>query len=142
MVPVPDAGVVSVNVIGSSFRHIVCSLAIIPAVTLLTVTVAIPVPGTVVHPLASVTLVTVHEVVVAGVTMKVYGLPVIPFTVKGVVPSVKVRLHGEAPVRATAIDALAPLQIVVVPLIVAVGRGLTVTLYTVGEVAEQPLAFV
>ena len=41
-------------------------------------------------------------------------------------PSVYVRLHGGVPVRSIETTAEAPLHIVVVPLIVAVGRGLTV----------------
>jgi hypothetical protein len=52
-----------------------------------TVTTALPVP-VLEHVLASVTLVTVYVLVEAGLTLKVYGLETIPFTVTGVVPSV------------------------------------------------------
>ena len=49
--------------------------------------VALPVP-VFVQPFASVTLVTFQVVVIDGLTVKVYGLAVIPFIVTGVVPSV------------------------------------------------------
>jgi hypothetical protein len=75
----------------------------------------------------SLTAVTVYVVVVPGVTVKVYGEVPMLFTVTGVVPSVYVIDHGAVPVSATEIVALCPIHTAVVPLIVAVGSGFTVT---------------
>ena len=50
-----------------------------------------------------------------------------PVTVTGVVPSVYVIFHGDVPVNATDNVADVPEQIEVVPLIVPVGNGYTVT---------------
>jgi hypothetical protein len=61
-----------------------------------------------------------------GDTFIIYGLVLVPFIVTGVVPSVYVKVHGAVPVRATLKLVLDPLQIVVVPVITEVGRGLTV----------------
>ena len=63
-----------------------------------------------------------------GLTLKVYGLALMPPTVTGVVPSVYVTLHGWLPVSAILIAVLAPLQMVADPLITLVGLGLTVTI--------------
>ncbi len=71
---------------------------------LFTVTVALPVlsPDCDVQ-FASLKAVTVYVFVEDGLTVKVYGLVVIPVTLTGVVPSVYVRPHGCAPVNAILI---------------------------------------
>ena len=61
-------------------------------------------------------------------------------TVTGVVPSVYVILHGAVPVNAIEIVVEFPLQIVAVPVMVAVGRGLTViTTGVVTSAGQAPL---
>lgn len=50
--------------------------------------------------------------------------------VTGVVPSVYVKFQGGVPVRVTDAEAAFPLQIVVEPLIIAVGNGLTLAVIT------------
>ena len=73
-----------------------------------------------------VTLTIVYVVFAVGLTLTVAPL-LIPFALKFVVPSVyttsKVPAAGKVKVR----TAFAPLQIAVVPLMLAVGEGLTVT---------------
>ena len=71
----------------------------------------------------SLNVATVYTVVEVGDTVTLIGL-VAPLND---VPSLNVPLHGPVPVTAILIFAEPPLQIVGVPLITAVGRGLTVT---------------
>ena len=61
-----------------------------------------------------------------GLTVKVYGLLLIPLIVTGVLPSVYVTLHGLLPVNVRLKVALCPLQTVVLPLSETVGRAFTV----------------
>jgi len=98
----------------------------------LTVITALPdeVPG---QP-APVTAVTVYVVVVVGLTLRVAGLLVIPFCVT---PSDQVTFHGAVPVSAAVSVVELPTQMLVVPLTVAVGNGLTVTIALPEEVPVQ-----
>lgn len=63
--------------------------------------------------------VTVYVLLVVGLTVKVYGLELIPFTVTGVVPSVYVKFHGAVPVSAILIALDSPSQIEAEPEMVA-----------------------
>jgi len=72
--------------------------------------------------------------VLAGLTLRVAGLDATLFCT---VPSDQVTFQGPVPVRTAWMVVLPPRQIVALPLTVAVGRGLTVTL--VEEEAVQPL---
>ena len=69
-----------------------------------------------------------------GLTLRVAGLELTPFCVKLVAPSNQVRFHGPVPVSVawTVVDWLE--QIVALPLTVAVGLGLTVTVALPEEV--------
>ena len=62
------------------------------------------------------------------------------FTITGVVPSVYVMDQGWLPVRFIVIVVEVPLQIVAVPLMLAVGRGLTIMVVVdVLTVPQEPL---
>ena len=117
--------------------HIVVVPLIVAVGLGLIVTTAVP-ENTPVQPVASLTAVKLYVVVAAGDTVKVYGDEAIPGTVTGVTPLVYVRFHGPVPVRATDRVADAPLHIEVVPLKVAVGAGLTVTVSVKGVPAQVP----
>src|SRR5437763_4978422 len=67
--------------------------------------------------------------------MRVAGLVVIPLCVK---PSDQVTDHGAVPVSAAETVAEPPAQIVALPETVAVGSGLTVTVFV--QVLMQPVA--
>jgi hypothetical protein len=90
-----------------------------------------------------VTLTIVYVVVVVGVTFTVAPF-MIPFALKLVVPSVYTTLNvpGER-LNVSAVEA--PTQIVAVPLMLAVGNGLTVmiafpVMFGLGAVTEQVVA--
>ena len=76
---------------------------------------------------ASLNAVTEYVLVVAGFIEMLYGFAVIPVIETGVMPSVYVMFHGCAPVKITLRFEPAPAQMVAVPEMVAVGKGLTVT---------------
>ena len=87
-----------------------------------TVTVALPDPA-LEHVVASETDVKRYVVVDEGLAIKIYGLDVMPFTVTGVVPSVRVIAQGWLPVRAILREALLLKQMVGEPLRIAEGKG-------------------
>jgi hypothetical protein len=92
----------------------------------LTVTTALPVKEVPMQ-LASLTAVSEYVFVLRGETGITTGLAPMPLIVTGVVPSVYVILHGETPVKLTDKLVDPPAQIEAVPLITAVGDGITVT---------------
>jgi hypothetical protein len=63
----------------------------------------------------------------AGLTLNVYGVALILLTVTGVIPSVYVTLQGAVPVNAILTGVDVPSHIPVVPLMVALGSGCTVS---------------
>ena len=74
----------------------------------------------------SVTLTMVYVLLVAGATFTVAPLA-IPLDVKVIVPSVNTTLNVPGAGRVKVKAVLFPAQIVAVPAMLAVGRGLTVT---------------
>ena len=103
----------------------------------LTVTTALPEAVPVQD--ASDTAVTVYVVVEDGLTERVAGLEGTPVCVT---PSDQVTSHGAVPVSAAWIVVEEPAQIVAVPVTVAVGRGLTVTVTEGALVETQPFTSV
>jgi hypothetical protein len=78
------------------------------------------------QPLPSLSESSVYDVVVVGLTVKVYGELVIPVTITGETPFKYLNLHGGVPVRETERLAELPLHIEGVPEIEAL-RAPTVT---------------
>jgi len=83
---------------------------------------------------ASEIAVTVYVVAVDGLTLRVAGLLIMPLCTP---ISDHVMLHGAVPVSAAEIVVELPTQIVAVPVTVAVGNGLTVTIALPEEVPVQ-----
>ena len=78
----------------------------------------------------------------AGLTVIIYGLTVMPVIGVEVVPSVYVILHGDVPVKVTVREAVVPGQIALVPVMIAVGKGFTVTVALLVTEFEQLVASV
>ena len=91
----------------------------------LTVTAALPDEVPPLHPVESVTAVTVYVLVDAGVTVRVAGLVLTPLCVKLVppAPSSHVTVHGCVPVSAACTVVVCPEQIVELPVKLTVAVG-------------------
>ena len=101
--------------------------------TALTVMTALPVP--LFEPLAFVTVVTEYVVVALGDTLRCTGDELIPLCVS---PSDHVSDHGGVPVRSTLNGVVCPLQIVWLPLTVAVGPAAAIGMVLLAAGDVQP----
>ena len=126
---VPGAGRVNVSVTLLP-EHIVVVPLMLAVGKGFTVTMALPVilgfgAVTLQVVATSVTLTIVYVVFAVGLTLTVAPL-LIPFALKFVVPSVYTTLNVPGAGRVNVSVALVPKHMVVVPLILAVGKGFTV----------------